>query len=90
MKKFLTVLIVFIAISFLHPQNQKIIEIDPITDLSKENLPFDQSFVLKKTFNEPINIYQIAYFEIPQRKRKDYFKSPKSPTKDGSVTKFGD
>lgn len=70
----------FLLTSYIaYGQNRKIIEIDPITDMAKESLPFDQRFVLKKTFSDSIIIHSIGYFEIKQKDLKTYFNSPKSP-----------
>lgn len=76
------ILITFILLTscIAYGQNRKTIEIDPITDMAKESLPFDQDFVLKKTFNDSISIYFIGYFEIKQKERKTYFNLSKSPT----------
>lgn len=76
------ILITFILLTsyIAYGQNRKTIEIDPITDMAKESLPFDQGFVLKKTFSDSIIIHSIGYFEIKQKDTKTYFNSPKSPT----------
>jgi hypothetical protein len=65
-----------------YSQNQKVIEIDPITDMAKESLPFDQGFVLKKTFQDSLSIYSIGYYEIKTNEIKTYFDYAKQPTKD--------
>ncbi len=78
-KQYLTTLI--LLMSFIaYGQNRKTIEIDPITDMAKESLPFDQGFVLKKTFSDSLIIHSIGYFEIKQKDIKTYFNLPKSPT----------
>lgn len=69
--KFLLLVLFFSVTS--NGQNLKIIEVDPITDLPKETIPFDQGFVLKKVYNEPIDIISIGYFEIKRSQMKTYF-----------------
>ncbi|PKH49526.1 hypothetical protein CXF68_01950 [Tenacibaculum sp. Bg11-29] len=62
----------------VYSQNHKTIEIDPITDMAKESLPFDQGFVLKKTYSNKIRILGIGYYEIKQSERKEYFSSART------------
>lgn len=77
MKKAATALIILLTTITGFGQNHKIIEIDPITDMAKESLPFDQGFVLKKTYNEQIEIIGIGYYEIRSSELKNYFKTPR-------------
>ncbi len=70
--RFLTALI--LLTSFIsYGQNHKTIEIDPITDMAKESLPFDQSFVLKKTYSNKIEIIGVGYYEIKHSEINKYF-----------------
>jgi hypothetical protein len=61
-------------------QNRKTIEIDPITDMAKESLPFDQGFVLKKNYSNRIEILGVGYYEIKESERKDYFTTARTTT----------
>lgn len=71
MKKiFLTALILLTGF-ISYGQIPKTIEIDPITDIAKESLPFDQTFLLKKTYDEKPNIIGIGYFEISANQLKN-------------------
>lgn len=83
---------IFVFIVLLFPffidcfgQTPKVIEIDPITDIPKESLPFDERFLLKKTYKIKPNIISIGYYEIKRKDRDNYFKNPKIAT---SLTKF--
>lgn len=80
MKKIIIILLTMGTFLLAYSQNQKVIEIDPITDMAKESLPFDQGFVLKKTFSDSVNIYSIGYYEIKINERKTYFDQAKQPT----------
>ena len=79
--RFLTTFILLTSL-ISYGQNHKTIEIDPITDMAKESLPFDQGFVLKKTYSNKIEILGVGYYEIKQSERKDYFTSARTTTLD--------
>lgn len=76
-KGILTTLILFVS-SFTYGQNHKTIEIDPITDMAKESLPFDQGFILKKTYSTKIEIIGVGYYEVKQSEIKSYFDTPRT------------
>jgi hypothetical protein len=74
-KILLTSTTLFLSFLTSNAQNLRTIEVDPITDMAKESLPFDQGFVLKKIYNEPIAVFGVAIYQLKHKELKNYFDS---------------
>jgi hypothetical protein len=55
------------AVSQAQVKTAKIIEIDSVSGMFSESLPFDQPFTLKKYYNEPIKPISVEIYEINKR-----------------------